>query len=91
MVKSPVYGEPAKITALQICAKLGDTDILPDARKLAAGRSIPIRMSAMACLGMLGDKTDVELLKASESSTDIRLRTAAQAAIKQLSKNHAQE
>lgn len=39
----------------------------------------------MACLGMLGDKSDLALLKVSESSTDIRLRMASQAAIKKLS------
>ena len=91
MVKDPGYGEPAKITALQIGAKLGDQALLPLARKLAAGGAIPIRMSAMACLGMLGDKSDLELLKASESSTDVRLSTAAQAAIKRLSVKRTQE
>ena len=84
MVREPSYGEPAKITALQICAKLGETAVLPDARKLAAVGAVPIRMSAMACLGMLGDKSDLELLKQSEFSTDIRLRTAAQVAISRL-------
>ena len=84
MVRASDYGEPAKITALQICAKLGEKAVLPDARKLAAGGPIPIRMSAMACLGMLGNKADLTLLKVSESSTDVRLRTAAQAAILKL-------
>lgn len=91
MVRESGYGEPAKITALQICAKLGEKAVLPDARKLAAGGSIPIRMSAMACLGMLGDKSDIGMLKASESSTDIRLKTAAQVALKKLKAKQAQE
>jgi hypothetical protein len=84
LVRSPEYGEPAKITALQICAKLGEMAVLPYARKLAASGEVPVRMSAMACLGMLGDKSDLELLKKSEISTDIRLRTVAQAAISRL-------
>jgi len=91
LVRSSEYGEPAKITALQICAKLGEMAILADARKLAASGEVPVRMSAMACLGMLGDKADLELLKQSEISTDIRLRTAAQAAIRKLSEKQAQE
>ena len=85
MVRAPDYGEPAKITALQICAKLGETAVLPDARKLTADGSVLIRVSAMACLGMLGDKSDLALLKVAESSTDIRLKTAAQTASQRLS------
>ena len=91
MVSASDYGEPAKITALQICAKLGEKAVLPDARKLAASGAVPIRMSAMACLGTLGDKSDLELLKASGGSADVRLRTASQAAIKKLSAKRAQE
>jgi hypothetical protein len=86
MVHSPIYGEPAKITALQICANLGEVGVLPDARKLAAVGAVPIRMSAMACLGMLGDKSDLEMLKKAELSPDIRLKTASQTAIKRLSR-----
>ncbi len=91
MVRSLAYGEPAKMTALQICAKLGLLAVLPDARKLALGESIPIRMSAMACLGVLGDKADLELLNMAERSTDIRLKTAATAAISRLKAKRACE
>jgi len=91
LVHSQEYGEPAKITALQICAKLGEKAVLQDARKMVASASIPIRISAMACLGMLGNQSDLELLKASEFSTDIRLRTAAQAAMKKLREKRIQE
>lgn len=91
MVRAPAYGEPARITALQIAAQLGEKLVLPDARKLAVDGSIPVRVSAMACLGLLGDKSDLQLLKDSQASTDLRLRTASQAAIKKLSTTQIQK
>ncbi len=84
MVRSPEYGEPAKITALQICACLGEVGVLPDARKLVADGPIPVRTSAIACLGVLGDQSDLVLLQMAAVSTDIRLKTAARAAIKKI-------
>jgi hypothetical protein len=38
----------------------------------------------LACVGFLGDQSDLAALRALESNSDIRLRTAAQAAIKRL-------
>jgi hypothetical protein len=84
LVRSPDYGEPATITAFQICAKLGEQAVLPDARQQMSNGSVLIRVSAMACVGFLGDQSDLAALRALESNSDIRLRTAAQAAIKRL-------
>jgi hypothetical protein len=81
MVRAPEYGEPARITALQICAMLQAKSVLPEARSLAVNGSIPVRSSAMACLGVLGDESDLDLLKQAAGSTDVRLRTSAQAAV----------
>ena len=84
MATSAEYGEPARITALQICATLGVAAVLPEARKRAAAGPAPIRMSAMACLGALGGESDLALLKQVESGTDSLLVNAAQAAAKRL-------
>lgn len=84
LVRSPDYGEPAKITAFQICAKLGEQAVLPDARQQMSNGSVLIRVSALACVGFLGDQSDLAALRTLESNSDIRLRTAAQAAIKRL-------
>ncbi|MBM4165235.1 MAG: hypothetical protein FJ222_12465 [Lentisphaerae bacterium] len=84
LVRSPDYGEPAKITAFQICAKLGEQAVLPDARHQMTNGSVLIRVSALACVGILGDQSDLAALRALESNSDIRLRTAAQAAIKRV-------
>ena len=84
MVKDPGYGEPAKITALQIGAKLGEKTILPLARQLAQKATISLRVSAMACVGTLGNASDLDWLREYENATDIRLKTSSQAAVKQL-------
>jgi hypothetical protein len=84
MVREPSCGEPARITALQICANLGERAVLPDARRLAADGSTPIRVSAIACVGTLGDASDLEWLRKDESASDIRLKTAARAAMGKL-------
>ena len=91
MVRAPDYGEPAKITAFQICAKLGETAVLADARQCLADGSVMLRVSALACVGLLGDASDLPAVRAAEASTDIRLHTAAAAALKRLqakSSNH---
>ena len=78
-------GELAKITSLQICAKLGDKKVLPTARHIASsGASVPLRMSAIAAVGTLGDESDRAMLEKYVTSTDTRLRTAAQSALKRL-------
>ena len=78
-------GELAKTTALQICAMLGDKRVLPIARNIAeSGASVPLRMSAIASVGTLGDKTDKPMLEKYASSTDVRLRKSAQGALGRL-------
>jgi HEAT repeat protein len=84
LVRLPDYGEPAKITAFQICAKLDEQAVLPDARQQMTNGSVLIRVSALACVGILGDQSDLAALRQMESSSDSRLRTAAQAAIKRV-------
>jgi hypothetical protein len=79
-------GELTKITALQICAELGETGVLPTARAIAdSKRSVPLRMSAIAVLGTLGNEEDRSLLEPYAQSTDTRLRTAARSALERLS------
>ena len=79
------YGELAKITALQICAKLNEKKVLQTARKTAeSGASIPLRMSAIAAVGTLGDSTDRPMLEKYASSSDVRLRKSAQSALGRL-------
>lgn len=77
--------EPARITALQICAELSENKVLDTARSLInAEASIPLRMSAIAAVGTLGDATDLPMLEIHAISSDIRLITAAKSALKRL-------
>lgn len=85
MVGDSAYGEAARITALQICAKFNDPRVLSPAREIAFSKcGVPLRVSAIAALGAMGDGSDVTRLKPLAQSTDIRLRTAAAAAVKKL-------
>jgi len=77
--------ESARITALQICAELGDMGALSIARKIASSSAgVPLRMSAIAAIGTLGDQSDRPLLEKYASSGDVRLRKSASSALERL-------
>jgi HEAT repeats len=74
-----------KLTALQVCAMSKETKVLPIARQiLKTSKHVPLKMSAIAAIGILGDGDDVENLNKLAHSTDIRLRIAATSALKKL-------
>lgn len=77
--------ELTKITALQICAKLGESQVLPVARKIASSKqSVLLRMSAIAAVGTLGNESDRDMLEKYSKSSDVRLRKSAQSALTRL-------
>lgn len=79
---SPDY---LKQTALQICAMGNEAKVLPIAREiLKTSKHVPLKMSAIAAIGALGDGDDFETLNMLVRSTDIRLRIAASSALKKL-------
>jgi len=85
LVLDPKCGELAEITALQICANLGEKGVLPPARKISdSSASVPLRMSAIAAIGTIGEESDRLLLEKYSASSDTRLRTAALSALKRL-------
>ena len=65
-----------RATALQVAAHLGRSEVLPAARRSLQGdRPLPLRLSAVACVAAMGDKTDRALLSKlgdEDSSADIR-------------------
>ncbi len=85
IVANPASGNPAKITALQICAQLDVTDAIGHARKLVetAGER-PLRMSAIAAIGRLGDNSDRPLLARYAKGADRVVSISAKAALKRL-------
>jgi hypothetical protein len=78
-----------KTTALQICAKHHDNKTLPVAKDILKSKasSVPLKMSAIAAIGMLGNGSEVAMLEKYRLSSDVRLRKSAKAAIKKLSAN----
>ncbi|MBN2643299.1 MAG: hypothetical protein JXR78_16730 [Victivallales bacterium] len=86
VLSDPRCSESSKIATLQVCAELRNRDALPVARKLAQNNegSRILRMSAIAAVGFLGDKTDIAWLEPLSKSSDIRLRSPAQGAIKRI-------
>lgn len=82
---SPDY---VKMTAVQIAALNGDVRILDECGKILADHArtytVQLKMSAMAAIGLLGDRDKLDLLAGYKDSTDIRLSTAAKSAIKKL-------
>lgn len=76
------YDDMVRLTALQVCAELGDVRAVPLAREIIGSQSsIHLRMSAIAVLGRLGQVHDCESIKPYLLSSDSRLRTAAKAAV----------
>jgi hypothetical protein len=80
-------GELARITAIQICGRMGVTQALSVALQLAqqAG-SVPLRITAIAALGDLGDQNVETFLQQIAAGDEDRLKPAAVSALKRLNK-----
>jgi hypothetical protein len=77
-----------RITALRVSAMLGRHDVAPAARVLAqTGRTTPLRMAALATLGDIGAKEDLDLLQAYCGSSDPSLKRIAEASLAKLRKS----
>lgn len=75
----------SRTTALQICATTGHEKALPLARDIAhSDAEIPLRVSALGAIGILGDSSDGDILKKYVKSAETRLRHAASAAIERI-------
>jgi hypothetical protein len=85
LLTNPGVGELTRITALQICAETGNKVPLPAITDLATkGASVPVRLSALAALASLGDRSQRETLLAVSLEPDARLQLAARAALSKL-------
>jgi hypothetical protein len=84
-------GELARVSALQVCARLGLGEIVPLCAELAAGASsIPLRLSAIAALGQLGGAAELPRLNQLISEKDHRLRPALTLALERIQARLAQ-
>lgn len=86
MAGNPIVGELSHITALQVCAQLGNMEALPVALKAANnGESIVVKMSAIGALGLLGGPDQISYLNSVLSGPEDRLKPVAKHALMQIS------
>ena len=84
-------GELTHITAFQVCAQLGTADALPVVLEAAQnGETIPVRMSAIGALGLLGGPEQMPFLNSVLAGTEDRLKPAAQHALEQITTRQTQ-
>ena len=87
----PTCSEETKTALLQVCGILGERAALPAARTIAELDSSPVlRASAIAAIGMLGDASDLPLLKRLAVSGDMRVSIPACSAIDRIMKTAEQ-
>ena len=81
----PASSDETKTALLQVCGTLGERGALATARAIAGQNSAPVlRASAIAAVGMLGDASDLPLLKCLAASGDVRVSRPAKAAIERM-------
>ncbi len=87
LVGNEQCGELARITAVQICGRTGATQAVPLVLELAqSAGSVPLRISAVAALGDLGDRNVETVLQQIAADGGERLKPAAESALKRLNK-----
>lgn len=85
-------GEATRITAVRICAAMGKKEVVPTVRVLAqTGDSVMLRMAAVATLGDLGNKEDMELLRSLAMSSEKRITGVSSSAVVRLARRLAAE
>jgi hypothetical protein len=91
MAQSRGASELARISALQVCARLGVTKALPVLMQMAhEGQSVPLRVSAIAALGAMGNLETKPLLNTLASASDERIKISAQSALRQIARQEEQ-
>ena len=87
LVSNEQCGELARITAVQICGRTSATQAEPLVLQLAqSAGSIPLRITAIAALGDLGDRSVENFLQQIAAGNEDRLKPAAESALKRLNK-----
>ncbi|MPN01967.1 hypothetical protein SDC9_149180 [bioreactor metagenome] len=86
-LKNDAFPAYVKVTILQIAAQRQSPMALLFAREcLQTAADVQLQMSAMAAMGMLGNRADIPPLASFKENTDIRLRIASTAAIEKIQK-----
>jgi hypothetical protein len=92
MAQSDSVKTATRVTALQVGVALNDERTAEIARNIIANHDdVQLRMSALAVLGRQGTPDDISILRKHAASSDIRIRTAARAALEQVYRNQEKE
>jgi hypothetical protein len=85
LATSPATSVAVRITAIQVCAERGETEVLPTVQSLAI-TPVPtaLRLSAIAALGLLGGEEQAALLREPEIAQETALHPAVDAALKRI-------
>jgi hypothetical protein len=84
-------GELARITALQVCARLGVREALPLLEQAAqAGTTMALRISAVGALGTMGGPEQTACLTGLLTGPEARLKMPAQQALNQIEQRRRQ-
>lgn len=85
VLREDAYASASKISALQILARHEPSEARALARQwLADEHPVMLRVSALATLGQVGEQADREVVARYAESPELRLRTAARAALARL-------
>jgi hypothetical protein len=75
----------ARIPAFQVCALLGEREVLPEALRTAKqGETVALRCSAIAAIGALGKQENLGALQAFTDESNPSIRLAIRAAMKRI-------
>jgi hypothetical protein len=78
-------GPLARIPAFQVCALLGEGEVLSEALRTAKqGETVALRCSAIAAIGTLGKREDLGALQAFTDESNPSIRLAIRAAMKRI-------
>jgi hypothetical protein len=84
---STQHNDAERLSALHVAAEFNHPKAIDLAREIAVStRSATFRMASLAVIGQRGNESDLALLEKHSKSSDIRLRTAATEALKNLSR-----
>jgi len=80
-------GELSRITAVQLCGRMGIHQVAPILRQLAqTSDNIPLQIAAIAALGDVGDAAERDYLRQLANQPEPRLRLALETALKKLNR-----
>jgi hypothetical protein len=80
-------GELSRVTAVQVCGRMGMSEAAPVALELAQNAgSIPLQIAAIAALGDMGDQQARAYLQQINADSEPRLKPAIETALKKMNK-----